>query len=61
MSTERQTLTARRDDILSKMNAAGRWTPAQYDEVQDLEKRIAALPDEQPEPKLEVKPSRKPR
>ncbi|MBD9544330.1 hypothetical protein IB276_33325 [Ensifer sp. ENS04] len=59
MNTERQTLTARRDELLSKMNAAGRWTQAEYDEVQGIEKRISGLPEDQPE--LELKPPKKPR
>lgn len=47
-----------RKDYASKLtafNAAGVWDKAAYDELQDLEKRIALLPPEpEPEPQPEL-------
>lgn len=59
MSTERQTLTARRDKLLSELNSKGAWDQQGYNEVLDLEKRITGLPEDEPE--LELKPPKKAR
>ncbi|WP_156379691.1 hypothetical protein [Rhizobium sp. Leaf383] len=59
MTTERQTLTAKRDKLLSEFNSKASWDPERYDEVVSLDKSISGMPDDEPE--LELKPPRKTR
>lgn len=62
MPNERQTLTAKRNELLAANNKSGAWSQERYDEIMNLGKRIAALPEDPPaQPELELKPPRKPR
>lgn len=55
MTTPRETLTSKRDELLSSFNAKGLWDQQRYNEVIDLEKRISEMPE------TETKSTKKPR
>ncbi|WP_454287298.1 hypothetical protein [Rhizobium arsenicireducens] len=56
MDNQRTKLMTRRDELLAAMNKAGYWDPARYEEMREVEKNIALLPEpvvippDEPEP-----------
>lgn len=62
MPNERETLIAKRNALLAANNKSGAWSQERYDEIINLGKRIAALPNDPPaQTELALKPPRKPR
>ena len=59
MSTERRTLVAKLEKLLSLQNSRGDWDQDLYQQIVDLEKSVSGLPDDEPE--LELKPPKKTR
>jgi len=53
----KQQLTRRRDQLLMEANQSGGWNANRYEEVQDIIKRIALIPDD---PVPDKTPRRKP-
>lgn len=48
MQTEREKLTAQRDELLKEFNRQGQWDQERYDKVVDVDKRLAGLPEPKP-------------
>jgi hypothetical protein len=63
MMSEKEKLSARRDQLLKEVNAAGVWNPTKYQEIQDLGKRIEIAADapDPTEPELDLEPEVKPK
>jgi len=59
MPSQRETLTTKRDKLLTSINEKGNWSLDSYNEVIDIQKRISEMPDDQL--KLDLRRTKKPR